>query len=79
MQKAEQPAFSKIFFKFAQIFEVFDHSSFSPKARSMAERCRRKRGVEFSAVFLTARFRIVFSVFCKNAEPNFAFSAKARS
>jgi hypothetical protein len=45
----------------------------------MAERCRRKRGVKFSAVFATVRFRIVLSVFSENAESNFAFSAKARS
>ncbi len=38
-----------------------------------------KRGVKFSAVFATVRFRIILSVFGKNAETNFAFSAKARS
>jgi hypothetical protein len=45
----------------------------------MAERCCRKRGVKFSAVFATVRFRIVLSVFGENAESNFEFSAKARS
>jgi hypothetical protein len=45
----------------------------------MAERCRRKRGVKFSAVFVTVRFQIVLSVFGEKAESNFAFSAKARS
>ncbi len=34
--------FTNIFFEFAQIFINFDHSSFSPKARSEAERCHRK-------------------------------------
>jgi hypothetical protein len=79
MQIAVETAFSKIFFKFAQIFEIFDHSPFSPKARSMAERCRRKRGVKFSVVFVTVRFRIVLSVFGEKAESNFTFLAKARS
>jgi hypothetical protein len=45
----------------------------------MAERCRRKRGVKFSAVFATVRFWIVFSVFSENAKSNFVFSAKALS
>ncbi len=45
----------------------------------MAERCCRKRGVKFSAVFVTVRFWIVICVFGKKAESNFAFSAKARS
>ncbi len=45
----------------------------------MTERCRRKRGVKFSAVFATVHFRIVLSVFGENAESNFAFSVKARS
>jgi hypothetical protein len=79
MQNAVEPAFSKIFFKFAQIFEIFYHSPFSPKARSMAERCRRKRGVKFRVVFITVRFRIVLSVFGKKAESNFTLSAKAWS
>jgi hypothetical protein len=64
--------FSKIFYKFAQIFEVFDYSPFSPKAQSMADHFRRKRGVKFSAVFATVRFRIVLSVFGEKAESNFA-------
>ncbi len=68
-----------MFFKFAQICEVFDHSPFSPKARSMAERCLRIRGVKFSAVFVTVRFRIVLSVFGEKAKSNFAFSAEGRS
>jgi hypothetical protein len=59
--------------------EVFDHLPFSPKARSMAECCRRKHGVKFSAVFVTVRFRIVLSVFGEKAESNFAFLAKAQS
>jgi hypothetical protein len=71
--------FSKIFLKFAQIFKVFDHSPFSPKARSLAERCCRKCGVKFSIVFVTVHFRIVLSVFGKKAESNLTFSAKARS
>jgi hypothetical protein len=79
MENAVEPAFSKIFFKFAQIFDIFDHSPFSPNARSMAECCRRKQGVKFSIVFVTVRFRIVFSVFSEKAESNFAFLAKARS
>ncbi len=45
----------------------------------MAERCRRKRGVKFSAVFATVRFWIFLSIFGENAESNFAFLAKARS
>jgi hypothetical protein len=79
MQNAVEPAFSKIFFKFAKIFEIFNHSLFSPKARSMAERCRRKRGVKFSVVFVTVRFRIALSVVGEKAESNLAFLAKARS
>jgi hypothetical protein len=79
IQNAVQPKFSKTFLKFAQIFKVFDHSPFSPKARGMAERCCRKRGVKSSAVFVTVRFRIVWSVLGEKAESNFAFSAKARS
>ena len=79
MQNAVQLTFSKIFFKFAQIFEVFDHSPFSPKARSMAERYHQKRDVKLSAVFVTVRFRIVLIVFGEKAESNFAFLAKARS
>ncbi len=67
------------FIKFTQIFKVFDNSPFSPKARSMAERCRRKRDVKLSAVFITVRFRIVLSVFGEKAESHFAFSAKAPS
>jgi hypothetical protein len=46
--------FSKIF-KFDQIFEIFDHSPFPPKVRSITERCRRKRGVNFSVAFATVR------------------------
>jgi hypothetical protein len=61
--KSVQPTFLKIFFKFAQIFEVFDHSPFSPKARSMAERCHRKRRVKFSIVFVTVRFFYRFERF----------------
>jgi hypothetical protein len=38
-----------------------------------------KRGVKFSVVFVTVRFRIVLSVFSEKGESNFAFSAKARS
>ncbi len=34
----------------------------------MAERCRQKRGVKFSAVFVTVRFWIVLSVFGEKAE-----------
>jgi hypothetical protein len=79
IQNTVQPTFSKIFFKFAQIFEDFDHLPFSPKAQSMAERCRQKCGVKFSAVFATVHFRIVVSIFGEKAESNFAFSAKARS
>ncbi len=45
----------------------------------MTERCRRKCGVKFGAVFVTVRFQIVLSVFGEKAESNFAFSAKARS
>jgi hypothetical protein len=80
MQNAVEPAFSKIFFKFAQIFEFFDHSPFLPKARSMAERCRGKRGVKFSVVFVTAfsdrfqRFRqkseVQLRIFGESAELN---------
>jgi hypothetical protein len=78
-KNAVQPTFSKTFLKFAQIFEVFYNSPFSPKAQSMADCCRRKHGVKFSAVFLTVRFWIVLSVFGEKAESNFTFSAKARS
>jgi hypothetical protein len=38
----------------------------------MAERFCRERGVKFSVVFVTVRFRIVFS---EKAESNFALSA----
>jgi hypothetical protein len=62
MQNTVQPTFSKIF-KFAQIFEIFDHSLFLPKARSLTELCRRKRGVKFSVVFVTVSFQIVLSVY----------------
>jgi hypothetical protein len=76
---AVQPTFLKIFFKFAQIFKIFNHATFFPKAQSMAERCCRERGVKFSVVFVTVRFQIVLSVFGEEAESNFRFSAKARS
>jgi hypothetical protein len=69
----------KNFLKFTQIFKVFDNSTFSPKARSMAERCRQKRGVKLSAVFVTVHFQIVLGVFGEKEESNFAFLAKARS
>jgi hypothetical protein len=55
------------------------NSLFSPKARSMAERCRRKRDVKLSAFFVTVSFRIVLSVLGEKAESNFAFSVKALS
>jgi hypothetical protein len=42
----------------------------------MAERCRRKQRVKFSAVFVTVRFWIVLSVFGEKAESNFAFWQK---
>jgi hypothetical protein len=42
----------------------------------MVERCRQKRGVKFSVVFVTVLFRIVLSVFGKKAESNFAVSEK---
>jgi hypothetical protein len=42
----------------------------------MAERCRQKRGVKFSVVFVTVSFRIVLSVFGEKAESNLTFSAK---
>jgi hypothetical protein len=45
----------------------------------MAELCCWKRGVKFSAVFVTVRFWIILSVFGEKAESNLAFSAKARS
>ncbi len=76
---AVQSTSLKIFFKFVQIFEIFYHSPISPKARSITELCRRKRGVKFSVVFVTVRFQIVLSVFGEKGESNFAFSAKARS
>jgi hypothetical protein len=79
MQNAVRPTFVKKFLKFAQIFKVFDNSPFSPKAQSMAERCRQKRDVKLSAVFVTVRFWIVLSVFGEKAESNFAFSVKAQS
>ncbi len=47
----------------------------------MAERCRQKRNVQLSAVFVTVRFWIVFRcgvkliVVGENAELNFALSA----
>ncbi len=78
-KNAVQPTFSKIFLKFTQIFKVFEHSPLLPKAPSMAERCCRKRGVKFSAVFVTVRFQVNFSVFSGKAKSNFAFSAKAWS
>jgi hypothetical protein len=45
----------------------------------MAERCRQKRDIKLSAVFVTVRFLIVLSVFGEKAESNFPFSAKAQS
>jgi hypothetical protein len=70
----------KTLLELAQIFKVFNNSPLSPKAQSMAKRCRRKRDVKLSAVFvLTVRFQIVLSVFGEKAESNFAFSAKGRS
>ncbi len=48
--------FSKIFFKFAQIFEIFYHSLFSPKTRNVTKCCRQKRAATLSVVFVTARF-----------------------
>jgi hypothetical protein len=45
----------------------------------MAERCCRKCGVKFSAVFVTVHFWIVLSVFGEKVESNIAFLAKARS
>jgi hypothetical protein len=62
-----------------EIFRVcyFDHSLFSPKARSMADRCRQKRGVKFSAVFATVRFRIVLSVFGEKAVQTSRFRQKS--
>ncbi len=71
--------FSKKFLKIAQILKLFVNSPFSPKAQSMAERCRRKRDVKLSAVFVTVRFQIILSVFGEKAESNLVFSAKARS
>ncbi len=68
--------FLKIFFKFAQIIEVFDHSPFSLKARSMAEHCRPKHGIKFSVIFLTVRFRIVLSIFGEKEESNLMCSVK---
>ncbi len=62
-----KPTFSKTFLKFAQILKVFDNSLFSPKARSMAERCRQKCDIKLSAVFVTGRFRIVLSIFGKKS------------
>jgi hypothetical protein len=59
---------------FQQIFESFDHFSFSPKARSKAERCHWKR-----KVFETARFWIVWCVFTENVEWNLAFLVKTPS
>jgi hypothetical protein len=79
MQNAVWPTFSKKFLKFAQIFKVFNNSPFLPKVRSMAKRCRRKRDVKLSAVFVTVHFRIVLSVFGEKVESIFAFSVKAWS
>jgi hypothetical protein len=42
----------------------------------MAERCRQKRDVKYSAVFVTVHFWIILSVFGKKAESNCAFLAK---
>ncbi len=78
-QKALQPSYSKIFFKFTQIFEIFNHSPFSLKARSMVKCCHWKHGVKVSIVFVIVRFWIVLSIFGKKVESNFTFSAKARS
>jgi hypothetical protein len=65
-----------IIFEFAQIFKSFYHLTLSPKACSIAERCRRKREVKLSIVFETARFRIVPCVFNENAERNLVFLAR---
>jgi hypothetical protein len=51
----------------AQIIEIFDHSLFSPKERSIAERYRRKHAAKLSVVFVTAH-RIVFSVYGEKVE-----------
>jgi hypothetical protein len=69
----------KILYKFAQVFEIFYLSPFSPKAHSITNRCHQKRVVKFSVVFTIVRFQIILSVFGKRVESNFAFSAKARS
>jgi hypothetical protein len=67
----------KIFFKFAQIFEIFDQSSFSPKAQRITEHCHQKHGVKFSVVLVTVRFLdrwqksgVKHRVFGKSAELN---------
>ncbi len=59
--------------------KFFYHSPISPKARSIAERCRRKRRVKFSVVFVTVRFQrkrgVKLIVVGENGELNCALSA----
>jgi hypothetical protein len=63
-----------IFSNSSRYSKFFDNSPILPKARRIAERCRRKRRVKFSVVFVTVRFRIVLSDFSEKEESNFAFS-----
>jgi hypothetical protein len=75
--------------QYSQIFEnvlkirpdiqIFLSLPVLPKARSMAELCRQKRGVKFSIVFVTVRFWIVLTVFGEKAESTLTFSVKAQS
>jgi hypothetical protein len=71
--------FQKYFSNSPIFFESFDHSSFSPKARSKAERCCWKRKVKLIVVFKTASFRIVSCVLSESAEWNLAILVKMPS
>ncbi len=69
----------KFFFEFAKIFTSIDHSPLSPKARSIAERCHRKRKVKFSIVLEMALFQVISCIFSENAGWILGFLAKTPS
>jgi hypothetical protein len=77
MQNAVEPAFSKIFFKFAQIFEIFYHSRFHRKREAWLSVVR-KQGVIFSVVFVTVRFWIVLAYSAKKRNQTSRFWQKRR-
>jgi hypothetical protein len=79
IQSAVQPTFSKTWWQFSQRGGSPANVVAVQPTWWQSSQHFRKRGVKFSAVFITVRFRIVLSVFGEKAESNFAFSAKPRS